>query len=160
MTTAAVDTNIILDILIPDEPFSTSSKRLLDHYLAMGKLIICETVFAELASGFHSEQELKSFLSDTGIRLVHSAERALYLAGSRWTKYAREESRKQLACSRCGNKFEARCPKCQTVIARRHQLLSDFLIGAHALTHADCILTRDLGIYKTYFKELNIIGSR
>ena len=30
----AVDTNIILDILIPDEPFSDSSKKLLDHFLS------------------------------------------------------------------------------------------------------------------------------
>ena len=37
----SVDTNIILDVLIPGEPFSDSSKRLLDHHLAKGKLIIC-----------------------------------------------------------------------------------------------------------------------
>ena len=95
MTTAAVDTNIILDILIPDEPFSTSSKRLLDYYLAMGKLIICETVFAELASGFNSEHELKSFLADTGISLVHSTERG---ALSGWFKVGEIcEGRKQKA---------------------------------------------------------------
>ncbi len=42
----AVDTNIILDVLIPGEPFGESSKKLLDHHLSKGKLIICEIVFA------------------------------------------------------------------------------------------------------------------
>jgi predicted nucleic acid-binding protein len=30
----AVDTNIILDVLIPDEPFGETSKRLLDRHLS------------------------------------------------------------------------------------------------------------------------------
>jgi hypothetical protein len=50
----AVDTNIILDILIPDEPFGESSKQLLDRHLSEGKLILCEVVFAELAAYFPS----------------------------------------------------------------------------------------------------------
>jgi hypothetical protein len=38
-------------------------------------------------------------------------------------------------------------------------VLADFLIGAHALVRADCILSRDLGVYKTYFRDLKLIGS-
>jgi len=48
----AVDTNILLDILIPDEPFSLSSKDLLDRHVSMGQLIICEVVYAELFQHF------------------------------------------------------------------------------------------------------------
>jgi predicted nucleic acid-binding protein len=69
---SAVDTNILFDILIPGEPHAKSSKKLLDKYLASGKLILCEVVFAELAARFPSEQELKLFLADTGMRLVPS----------------------------------------------------------------------------------------
>ena len=32
----SVDTNIILDVLIPGEPFSESSKMLLDRHLSKG----------------------------------------------------------------------------------------------------------------------------
>ncbi len=74
----AVDTNIILDVLIPGEPFGESSKILLDRHLSKGKLIICEVVFAELAAGFESEKELEFFLADTGIGLVRPNEKASF----------------------------------------------------------------------------------
>jgi hypothetical protein len=73
----AVDTNIILDILIPGEPFAGSSKKLLDRHQSEGGLIISEIVFAELSAHFPTEKELKTFLAETGIRLVYSNERSL-----------------------------------------------------------------------------------
>ena len=44
----AIDTNILLDILIPDEEFMLNSKRLLDKYAERGQLIISEIVYTEL----------------------------------------------------------------------------------------------------------------
>jgi hypothetical protein len=155
----AVDTNIILDVLIPGEPFGESSKKLLDHHLSKGKLIICEIVFAELAAEFPSEEELTLFLTDTGMRLVYSNENSLFLAGSRWTKYARKGAKNWLTCGKCGHAFEATCPQCKAVLTKRLHVLADFLIGAHALVQADCILSRDLGVYKTYFDDLQVIDS-
>ena len=57
----AVDTNIILDVLIPGEPFGKSSKELLDRRMSKGRLILSEVVFAELAARFPSEEELGCF---------------------------------------------------------------------------------------------------
>jgi hypothetical protein len=45
------------------------------------------------------------------------------------------------------------------MLTKRLHVLADFLIGTHALVHADCILSRDLGVYKTYFKDLKVVGS-
>ncbi len=158
----AVDTNIILDVLIPGEPFSKSSKELLDHHLSRGKLIICEVVFSELSARFPSEEELKLFLADTGMGLVYSKEKSLYMAGTRWAKYARKgtkNTKNRFLCGKCGHAFEVICPQCKTALTKRLHVLGDFLIGAHALVHADCILSRDFGIYKTYFSDLKVVGS-
>jgi predicted nucleic acid-binding protein len=156
----AVDTNILLDILIPGESHSESSKRLLDKHLAAGKLVLCEVVFAELAARFPSEQELKLFLAETGMRLVPSNEKSLHLAGMRWTEYARRSRRNNFSCAECGKSFTVSCPHCKAVITRRQIVLSDFLIGAHALTQADCLLSRDLGIYKSNFSDLTVISGK
>lgn len=157
--TAAVDTNILLDILIPGEPRAESSKRLLDSYLARGRLILCEVVFAELAAMFPSEPELKLFLSDTGMKLVPSGEKSLHLAGTRWADYARRNKRDTFSCAACGKSFTVACPHCSAAVTRRQIVLSDFLIGAHAVTYADCLLTRDLGVYRSNFPELKIVNS-
>ena len=155
----AVDTNIILDVLIPGEPFGKSSKKLLDHHLSKGKLIIGEVVFAELAARFLSEEELKLFLADTRMGLVCSEEKSLYMAGMKWAEYVRKSGKNRFSCGKCSHAFEVTCPKCTAVLTKRLHVLGDFLIGAHALVHADCILSRDLGIYKAYFSHLKVVGS-
>jgi hypothetical protein len=155
----AVDTNIILDILIPGEPFAESSKALLERHLAAGQLILCEVVVAELAARFPSETELNAFLSETGMRIVHSSERSLYVAATRWAAYTARGDRHSLTCGGCGKVFKAACPHCGTPFSRRLHVLADFLIGAHALTHADCIVSRYLGVYQAYFGDLKVVSS-
>lgn len=141
----AVDTNILLDILIPDESHFLSSKNLLDKYIEKGQLIICEIVYAELASQFIDEEEIRAFLSDTGIKLVHSNEKTLYITGERWRGYAK-------------NRKPAVCRKCHSPIQLRQRVLSDFIIGAHALVNANLLLSRDRGFYRAYFKDLKVEG--
>ncbi len=153
----AVDTNVILDVLIPGEPFSESSKAILDRHFSEGKLIFCEVVFAELAAQFSSEQELKMFLAETGMRLEYSNQKSLFVAGERWGKYAAKRKKDKVSCRHCGYGLAVTCPQCHKPLTRRLHVLADFLIGAHALINADCLLTRDLGIYKTYFNDLKII---
>jgi predicted nucleic acid-binding protein len=132
------------------------SKRLLELHLAKGRLVICEIVYAELASQFLSAQDLNRFLAETGIRLVNSNEKALYIAGEKWVEYSKKKSPMQ--CFHCGRHLKLSCPHCASVILTRQRVLSDFIIGAHALVHADILLSRDRGVYKTYFNELKIAG--
>jgi predicted nucleic acid-binding protein len=151
----AVDTNILLDILLPDETFLRSSKALLDQHVSKGQLIICEIVYAELSSQFLDEQELRSFIAGAGIRLVPSDQRVLELAGGTWREYRRNK-RALLQCPSCGKATPVVCPSCNSVLKTRQHIISDFIIGAHALRNAEVLLTRDRGFYKTYFKGLRI----
>lgn len=155
---SAVDTNVLLDILIPDEQHAVPSKRVLETYLEKGRLVISEVVYAELAAQFLSEKELRHFLSDTGINLVCSTEKSLFMAGVRWVEYSRSRGR-SIHCSRCGKQVRPSCQHCGAAISMRQRVLSDFIIGAHALAHADILLSRDRGIYKAHFQDLKVIGA-
>lgn len=46
----AIDTNILLDILIPDAPYTKASEELLDEAHSQGALVIAELVYAKLLS--------------------------------------------------------------------------------------------------------------
>ena len=152
----AVDTNVLLDILIPDEAFSRSSKELLDEYVSKGQLVICELVYSELSSQFSDEQDFRAFLSDTGIRLVPSSQHVLYLAGKTWRDYSNNR-KTLLQCPSCGKSISAVCPACKSSVKIRQHIISDFMIGAHAFDHAELLLSRDRGFYKTYFRGLKVV---
>jgi predicted nucleic acid-binding protein len=125
----SVDTNIILDVVTDDPVHASSSGRLLAQTLDTGSLVICDIVYAELAAQYDSRESLDLALAGLGIRVVESGRDAAWLAGTKWSEYRlRGGSRKRV--------------------------LADFLIGAHALVYAECLLTRDRGFYRTYFAEL------
>ena len=65
----AIDTNILLDLLIPNQSFVDSSIRKLENNSAKGNLIICDIVYTELASQFDRLTDLNKFLSDTKIEV-------------------------------------------------------------------------------------------
>ena len=151
--TTAIDTNILLDILIPDEKYILLSKILVDKYKERGKLLICEIVYSELASQFPSSKDLERFLDDTGIQIQPPSGISLSIAGERWKEYASKRTN-VLQCPGCGKKLSLSCPGCGNTISHRQHIINDFIIGANALTHADLLLSRDRGFYKTHFNDL------
>jgi predicted nucleic acid-binding protein len=129
---SAVDTNVLLDVLMADERFMADSKSLLDEARSEGALVICEVVYAELACAFADRSRLRRFLQSTGIRLVPSTEADPGMAGEAW--------RMQLSRAQ------------RTTSAVR--IAADYMIGAHALGHADRLLTRDVGFYRACYPGL------
>jgi predicted nucleic acid-binding protein len=152
----AIDTNVLLDLLLPGAPFGDLSQRALERNLQAGRLVISELVFAELVAHFPSPAELDHFLADTAITVVSSSLQALARAGKAWAEY-RPRREEGFLCPRCGQRQTVTCGSCRGAIHARQHIVTDFVIGAHAATHADQLLTRDRGYYQTYFPDLRVI---
>ena len=153
--TTAVDTNILFDILLPDEEFLASSREALIEARERGRVVVSETVYAEVAGEFTTVSGLDEFLTATSISLERSSAEALHATGAAWRRFGRGSRR--FTCPRCGAVQEVRCEQCGQILTRRQHVLADFLVGAHALVHAGRLLTRDRGYYRTYFPDLVLV---
>lgn len=129
----AIDTNILLDIFLPDPAHGEKSLALLEKAYEQGALVICGIVYAELAPQFPERKLLDTTLGKMGIEVMPLNTDALYLAGQTWL--------------RCRKKSKS-----------RERIITDFLIGAFAKVQSDRFLTRDRGFYRDYFSGLKIMG--
>jgi len=128
----AIDTNILLDILAPNEKFCDASARALEDAATSGALVICDLVYAELCIHFATQRECDAFLDANGIRVEPLSREAHFSAGRAWRMYRKQGG-------------------------QRTRILTDFLIGAHAQTQATRLLSRDRGFYRKLFPSLTLI---
>src|SRR5437867_3426843 len=128
----AIDTSILLDVLVNDPKHVDKSEALLARADADGSLIISPAVYAELVPQARGRDRLAGWLRQAGIHVVPFTADHGYSAGVAHAAYRK-----------AGGK--------------RERILADFLIGAHALHEADRLLTRDRGFYRRYFANLVIL---
>ena len=129
---SAIDTNILLDILLPNKDFCDASAEALQESAQEGSLVICDIVYAELAMHFERQDECERFLADAQIRLQSLSREALFLSSRIWRQYRMKGG-------------------------KRTRVLADFLVGAHAQMHATRLLSRDRGFYRSLFPPLQIV---
>lgn len=86
---AAVDTNVLLDVLIPNPRFVGQSKELLDYARARGGLLISPVVYAELRAFFESDALAEEFVTETTIEIRPMAAPEALMAGEAWKRRAR-----------------------------------------------------------------------
>ena len=128
----AVDTNVLLDVFLADPKFGQKSKQALRESIQTGSVIACEVVWAEVSGQFPSANQATLALERLGLSFSSLCLRSAEKSGEAWRAYR----------ARGGS---------------RQRVIADFLIGAHALAHADRLLTRDLGYFRTYYPTLVLI---
>lgn len=135
-----VDTTILVDIL-KDESRGFQDKL----YAALEKgenLVAPVVVFAELLPQFKGNSELlDEFLKEHRINMEPLDADSVVAAAKEWMKYLKR-------------KTKVKCPQCGQELNLKEHFLSDFYVGGYALAKCDAILTRDRGIFKTYFPGL------
>jgi hypothetical protein len=65
----AIEANILLNALVPNEKFYEASVMALESAATSGSLVVCDLVYAELCTYFPSRRECDAFLAGNEIRV-------------------------------------------------------------------------------------------
>jgi hypothetical protein len=132
MSGVLVDANVLLDVLTRDPVWAAWSQGQLDTLAPMAKLVINPIVYAEVAVGFSSIDELDRVLPEALVDREGLPWEAAFAAARTYRIYR----------DRGGT---------------RRSPLPDFFIGAHAAVRGYRLLTRDAARYRTYFPAVELI---
>lgn len=130
--TTAVDSSVILDVLADDAAFASRSAQALRQASVQGQLVICENVLAEIFPALGDRGQVARFLEDWQLDFLPSDVESAMLAGEMFMAFKKRNR-------------------------ERKRIFADFLVGAHAVVHADRLLARDRGYLRDYFEKLKLV---
>jgi hypothetical protein len=133
VTATLIDSNVLLDVLLPDPQWSDWSSEALSATRRDGRLMINPVIYAEVSTGYSSVELLERALPREVFHRDPLPWSAAFLAGKAFLAYRRRGG------------------------ARRSPL-PDFFIGAHAAVAGYRLLTRDATRYRTYFPTLKLVA--
>ena len=128
----AVDTNVLLDLFTADARHGAASREALRRCWAEGSLIACDVVWAEVAAAFPNAAAASRALVGLEVAYDPIDHDTALAAGMAWRRY-------------------------RSAGGTRRRILPDLLIGAHATSRAERLLTRDRGFYRAQFKGIVIL---
>ena len=128
----AIDTNILIDIFIADPKFGNHSAQALRRCMQEGTVYACEIVWVETAIVFSDHQAFLKSIHTLKVEYSAITQETASATTFAWRKYRKSGG-------------------------KRERVVADFLIGAHALTQCDRLLTRDRGFYRNYFDDLLVL---
>jgi predicted nucleic acid-binding protein len=131
----AVDSTVLIDVFTADPAFGAASREALRACRADGGLVACEVVWAEVSAAFGDISRMVTAMEQLGIRFLPLDQEAAARCGLQWRSY-------------------------RSAGGSRQRVLADFLIGAHAAAHAQRLLTRDRGFFRSYFTDLVVLDPR
>ncbi len=126
-----VDSNVLIDIFENDPVWFEWSATMLERLGERCKLVLNPVIYAEIAAGFRTIEELDAALAPFGM-----LREALPWEGGFLAAQAHKLYRKRGGA--------------------RRSTLPDFYIGAHASLAGYTLLTRDAARYREYFPRLTI----
>ena len=132
MSAVLVDSNVLLDILLPDPTWESWSSEALARTADRSPLVINPVIYGEVSIGFRTIETLEAALPPAFTREAIPWD-AAFLAGKSFLAYRRRGG-------------------------VRRAPLPDFFIGAHAAVRGHRLLTRDPRRFRAYFPTVEVIA--
>jgi predicted nucleic acid-binding protein len=131
-TVIAIDSSVIIDLLSSDSGTAEGAEASLRQSLAVGPVVVCDVVLAEITTALRGGAEALGVLEEMGIAYLALEAKSAVRAGEMQRRYRQRGG-------------------------LRARTVPDFVVGAHALLQCSALITRDASFFRDYFKGLKVI---